>query len=116
MEEKKLLNTTSGLDMLGGDKSLYKMLINSFLTETPFDEHHLDSLITAGKNEEAGSYVHRCKGAAGQIGAELLYDAARTLDDVLKGRKTGDIPSLRVQFLDIYKETVKALMQYRTQL
>ncbi|HAH62934.1 MAG TPA: hypothetical protein DCL73_12660 [Treponema sp.] len=115
MEEKKLLNTASGIDMLSGDKLLYDMIITSFLTEEPFDEHKLDSFIAAGKNDEAGSYVHRCKGAAGQIGAEQLHDAARMLEDVLKGRKPGDIPSLKAQFLDIYNKTVRALMQYRTQ-
>lgn len=115
MEEKKLLNTVSGIDMLSGDKSLYDMLITSFLTDAPFDEHRLDSFIAAGKNDEAGSYVHRCKGAAGQIGAEQLHDAAGILEDALKGREPGDIPSLKAQFLDVYDKTVRVLIQYRTQ-
>ena len=116
MEEKKLLNTASGIDMLGGDKSLYQTLITSFLTENPFDDRYLDSLIISGKNEEAGSYIHRCKGAAGQIGAEQLYDAGQAFEDVLKGRKSGDIPSLRARFLAVYEATVRELSQYRTQL
>ncbi|MCK9170056.1 MAG: Hpt domain-containing protein [Treponema sp.] len=116
MEEKKLLNTASGLDMLGGDKSLYQMLITSFLTEAPFDDRHLDSLIASGKNDEAGSYVHRCKGAAGQIGAEKLHDEGQTFEDVLKGRKRGDVKSLHASFLAVYEATVRELSQYRTQL
>lgn len=116
MEDKQLLNTVSGLDMLGGDKSLYAVLIDSFLNETPFDEKQLDALIAAGKNTDAGTYVHRCKGAAGQIGAEKLHDAGQALEDVLKGRTTGDIPSLRSSFLALYAETAAALKAYRTQL
>jgi HPt (histidine-containing phosphotransfer) domain-containing protein len=116
MEKKKLLNTASGIDMLGGDKSLYKTLINSFLTEDPFDNDYLDSLISRGKNREAGSYVHRCKGVAGQIGAEQLYDACQTLEDVLKGLKSGDIPSLHDSLLAVYEATEKEIIQYRMQL
>lgn len=116
MEEKKLLNTDFGLSMLDGDTSLYKILIDSFLIESPFDEKKLDSLISDGKNEEAGSYVHRCKGAAGQIGAERLQSSGQIFEDVLKGRKTGNIQSLREQFLSVYRETEKALTQYRKQI
>jgi len=101
--------------MLGGDKSLYDILIKSFLYDVPFDEKQLDLLITAGKNEEAGTFVHRCKGAAGQIGAEQLHEAGQALEDVLKGRTQGDIPVLQAKFLGIYNETVKALIKYRMQ-
>jgi HPt (histidine-containing phosphotransfer) domain-containing protein len=116
MEEKKLLNTDFGLNMLGGDTSLYKLLIDSFLIESPFDEKKLDSLISEGKTEEAGSYIHRCKGAAGQIGAERLHSAGQLFEDVLKGRKAGNVQFLRDQFICVYRETEKVLTQYRTQI
>ncbi|MBQ9494522.1 MAG: Hpt domain-containing protein [Treponema sp.] len=113
---KQLLNTASALDMLSGDTSLYKLLADSFLYENHFERHTFNALITARKLTEAASYVHRTKGAAGQIGAELLHEAGQQLEDALRGRSDGDIAELAAHFANIYDKTISALTEQHTRI
>jgi HPt (histidine-containing phosphotransfer) domain-containing protein len=116
MDMLKLLNTSSALNMLDGKKTLYAELIDSYLDEMAFDSTRLESLISAGNLTDAGNYIHRCKGASAQLGAEQLAAAAQIFEDVLKGKKQGDLAALKKDFLLCYEETTAALRKYRIQL
>lgn len=103
-EQKELLNLKSALEMVGNEKELLIELLASFVNDTPFSTEKL-SLIKTNSREEAAKYVHYYKGAARQIGAELLAAAGQALEDVLRGKKTGDIEQLTKNFKDCYEST-----------
>ena len=87
-EQKKLLNLTAALEMVGNEKELLIDLLNAFVNDTPFSSEKLDNL-RSDSQEEAAKYVHYYKGAARQIGAEILAAAGQALEDVLRGKKNG---------------------------
>ena len=114
---RPILNTASGLDMLSGDTELYETLIDSFLEENANDKARFASLSEgAAKDESFVSFVHKTKGAAGQIGCEALYDAALALEGVLRGKEAGDAAALKRTFFKTYDETLSALMLYRKRI
>jgi len=114
---RSILNTVSGLDMLSGDTELYKTLVDSFLEENANDKAHFASLAeNAAQDKGFVSFVHKTKGSAGQIGCEALYDAALSLEGVLRGKEAGDAVALTREFFKIYDETLSALRQYRKRI
>ena len=112
MEESKttqVLNIQSALEMMGDDKDLLKELLTSFVTETIFEEQKLLDLEAQPDTTEAAKYVHLFKGGGRQLGAERLGESGQALEDVLRGRKTGNIPELTKAFVSDYKLTVAAV-------
>lgn len=109
---KAVLNTDFALEMLGGEKTLLKELLVSYMNDTPFDAEKVRKFAAEGKNTEGAGYVHYYKGSARQIGAEQLAEAGQNLEDVLRGKKSGDIPSLADAFEDCYKTAVSAMKSW----
>ena len=53
--------------------------------------------------------MHFYKGAARQLAAQKLAASGQALEDVLRGKKTGDIAALNKAFLSDYEEAVEAV-------
>ena len=103
-----VLNMTAALELVDGDKELYAMLLDAFLT-TPFVCATLDGYLAAQNTEEGARYVHAVKGAARQIGLERLAAAGQALEDVLRGKATGDTAALTDAYTAAYDEAVRAV-------
>lgn len=108
-DEKKVLNVKDALDMVDNDKDLYKTLLDSFINDIPFSTVHLEKLISDGNKEEGAKYVHLVKGAGRQLGTERLGVAAQELEDVLRGKKAGDISSLTTDMVREYNLALAAI-------
>lgn len=109
----EILNIAKALDMLDGEKELLIELLNAFVDtkeSEPFSLTKLISLEEANK-EEAAKYVHFFKGAARQIGAEVLASSGQELEDVLRGKKTGDLESMNAKFQKDYKIAFDAIKE-----
>lgn len=109
MPESKVFDRSSALELVDNDEELLQILIDSFLNENKFEKSELEKLISAGKMSEAASYVHATKGAARQLCMEKLKTSGQALEDVLRGKATGDIPILTARMLEDYEEAVKSL-------
>lgn len=103
-----LLNLNSALEMVGNEKELLIELLNGFANDKPFSSEKMNSIQTV-KSEEAAKYVHYYKGAARQIGAEALAASGQALEDVLRGKKTGNIKQLADKFKEYYDSTIEAV-------
>ena len=112
----EVLNINSAMEMVDNDRELYKMLLDAYLDDTPMDEQTLRQLETGGDPVEAAKYVHRYKGSAKQLGAEKLGQAAQNLEDVLRGKCSGDVESLTVNLMDEYKTALDAMKKTRESL
>lgn len=114
--QKEILNTTAALEMLSGEKELYKMLIDAFISDSPNNLDAIDSLIVDGKFEEARAYSHKIKGSASQIGAEQLAFALQYLEDGLKGNMTADVSALAKNANFVYNKTISFIKDFRQSL
>ncbi len=84
------LNREKGLAICLGDEALYSKLLHKFIaSESDFSQEFVQ-LFTNQQLEECKMKAHTLKGVAGNIGAELIYDKSRRLENVL----TGDVPLL----------------------
>ncbi|MCR5764119.1 MAG: Hpt domain-containing protein [Treponema sp.] len=109
-KEKKgeILNLKAALEMVGDEKELLIDLLNAFVNDSPFSTEKLADI--QSKNlEEAAKYVHYYKGAARQIGAEQLAASGQALEDVLRGKKTGNIEQLTKNFKECYEVAQEAV-------
>ncbi len=105
----ELLNTKAALEMVGDERDLLKQLLEAYLQDKPFDQDTLNSYVEQDNKLEAAKYVHYYKGAGRQLGAEQLGDAGQKLENVLRGKETGDVPTLIREFSSIYHHTVIAI-------
>lgn len=107
----QLLNTQAAKEMVDGDISLYRILLESYLNDKKLEEQKLIELESKEDTTEAAKYVHYFKGAARQLGAEILAQAGQELEDVLRKKTQGDIDALNSMFFKTYRETVEAMHQ-----
>ena len=105
----KIYDKQSALELVDNDEDLLSILVDSFLNENKFEKPVLENLIASGKMAEAASYVHATKGAARQLCMEKLKSSGQALEDVLREKTSGDIPSLISQMFTDYEEAISAV-------
>ena len=83
MEE--LLDVQEGLSFVDGDKDLYKILLEEFISsEKDFNKEAFLQGIQGQGLETAAKSVHKAKGAAFQLGAKAFGKKAQELEDILR--------------------------------
>lgn len=105
----QILNTQAAREMVDNDLSLYRILLESYINDKILDEEKLVSLEKMDDTTEAAKYVHYFKGAARQLGAEVLAQEGQQLEDVLRGKSTGDVAVLNKNFSEAYRGAVEAM-------
>lgn len=105
---KQIFNKTAALELTDNDEDLLNILISSFL-EVEFSMEELNKLISARNFEEAAAYVHKTKGAGRQLCMEKLAESGQNLEDVLRGKKEGNIQELSEIMNKDYQEAIKAV-------
>ena len=85
--------------------SLYKELIQMFFDDPQFKPEDLENLISTKNYEEGGKLSHLLKGISGTLGAEDLFNASKNLEDILKGKKEGNIEESKKLLLDLFEKT-----------
>ncbi len=78
------LNTTAGLQRLGGNRQAYRRLLERFAENQRDFADRVAEALAAGQRQEAVQRVHALKGVSGNLGAEPLYQAAGELEALLK--------------------------------
>lgn len=106
-----LINKEDALARLDNDTDLYKELINMFFDDPQFKPEDLEKLIADKNYEEGGKLSHLLKGVSGTLGAEDLFAASKNLEDILKGKKEGNIEEAKTQLLDLFEQTSVALKE-----
>lgn len=105
----QILNTKAARDMLDNDLSLYRILLESYINDKILDGEKLVSLEKKEDTTEAAKYVHYFKGAARQLGAEVLAREGQSLEDVLRKKADGNLEILNKNFIDAYVTAVEAM-------
>ncbi len=82
------------MEMVDNDISLYKILLESYISDKVLEQTKLEELESLEDTTEAAKYVHYFKGAARQLGAEFLAQAGQNLEDVLRNQTEGNVTEL----------------------
>ncbi|NCC65143.1 MAG: response regulator [Spirochaetia bacterium] len=69
----RLIDTKLGIRQVGGDPTVYKLLLSSFAKETRLLLDDLEDAVQAHNRSAISELVHRCKGSCGAIGASKAY-------------------------------------------
>lgn len=93
----EVFNRQLALEMVGDEEELLEMLEVSFVNDKKFKRDVLIDLENRNPME-AAAYVHSFKGAARQIAAERTALAGQNLEDVLRGKKEGNLIQLNEAF------------------
>lgn len=105
----QILNTAAAMEMVDNDISLYKILLESYISDKVLEQTKLEELESLEDTTVAAKYVHYFKGAARQLGAELLAQAGQNLEDVLRKKTEGNVSELNKSFVVAYNEAVEEM-------
>ena len=81
------INLTTGLRRMGGNHKLLRKLLIEFGHDYQNGVVRIETSLAAGDYEKVRRLVHTIKGAAGNLGAEILFKVAMELDEPLKQQR-----------------------------
>jgi HPt (histidine-containing phosphotransfer) domain-containing protein len=116
-EGKKRMNesefdTKTAIERLGGNKDLYRDLLGLFIYQYESIDTEILKLIGMNKIEELQCLVHTIKGVAGNLGADTLFEDAKTLNIDLKN---GNLDTALInKFNESMKTAIKAAKTLQT--
>ncbi|MDR9405121.1 MAG: Hpt domain-containing protein, partial [Halothece sp. Uz-M2-17] len=98
------LNVEMGLSRIGGDWSAYQNLLKRFQKNYQDFVTQLQTLFDEQKQVQAQRFIHTLKGAAGNIGADQLYQISAHLEQTLRDQKNLTFSELRQDWLSLQQE------------
>ncbi len=96
-----------------GDDEFAEELTRVFLEDASLQLERLRAAVAAADCNETAEAAHRLKGAGGNVGAEILAEACRCLEEA--GR-SGVENALQGGFDEVERELAKAREVFRTEL
>ncbi len=78
-----------GVRRMGGDRSLYRMVLTSFINEVRELLYALREAVKQGEAAGAASLVHKCKGSCGSIGALRAHTLCVRSEKELRAGESG---------------------------
>ncbi|WGS88327.1 MULTISPECIES: response regulator [unclassified Methylomonas] len=78
------IDVAQGIRRIGGNSEAYRRQLLRFLAHYADSVTELRASIEAGRFEEAEAHCHALKGVSGNLGAQALFEAASSVDAVLK--------------------------------
>lgn len=85
--DSDLLDVQAGIDRLRGNENLYKDIVLDFCKNDESFMNELDQQLAAENYDEARASLHQLKGAAGNIGANDLFQTAGELEARFKNHE-----------------------------
>ena len=74
------LDLTAGLSRLAGNRRLYRQLLEEFAADNAGTAAKIRAALDRGDRAAARRLAHAVKGVAGNIGAKVVFEAARSLE------------------------------------
>ncbi len=111
-ETAQIVDFHDGLKRIGGDKSIYRLVLQSFAEENSNVGAQLEAAIQAKDYEQGEQIVHKIKSSAGSIGAISLHDISVELQRALKENDERESAILSVEFYKCLKRTLIVLQEF----
>ena len=102
------LNVNLGLELIGGNWNSYQEILRIVQTSEEDYQTEIPAAINQGDLTKALYLVHSLKGLAGNIGAEILYKYAGSLEQDLRS-KTPDLEVLPTKAMTLVAELQQVL-------
>jgi two-component system, sensor histidine kinase and response regulator len=93
-EIKAVFNEEELLERLMGDKDLAQLVLTGFLEDIPIQIKKLRGQLEEGQSLGVGKQAHTIKGAAANVGANSLRDAAFELELAGKAENLDQVPAM----------------------
>ncbi len=103
ISEENALDFETGIKFMGGNASLYDMILSSYYTENRDIATQLRTQIDAGNYSNAIQIIHKLKSSSGSIGAKPLYEVTIDLQQALRDKD--------LQAIDKLSKTFEALLE-----
>ncbi len=97
------VNTVEGINRVAGNRELYYSLLKKFIDNNRNFMNDITRSVDSGDFDAAEKLAHALKGVAGNVGAELLFNKVRMLDDALRSTNV-DINSINSHLDSVEKE------------
>lgn len=98
--EVRALDIEAGLSNIGGDETVYKLVLEEFFKENTNTIDNLDNSLKDNNISDAIQIVHKVKGSSGSIGAKTLYNLAVEFQSALKNEEKERIIVLKNSFIN----------------
>jgi HPt (histidine-containing phosphotransfer) domain-containing protein len=109
-EIKEYLDAGKALERIRGNTKLFKLLLSTFLKDTPAQFAQLKGEIEANDREAAARTVHTIKGVAANLSMMTLYELSPALEALLK--TDSDAADALANYSSVYEKTVEAVKAY----
>lgn len=104
------------LALLNGNRAMLKKLLVQFAEKFADAAGNLDQLVQSNNIQEAAALLHSIKGAAGNLGAMALYEAAQNLEKGLAaGVITGGLDNFKLA-MEVTLKSIASLAAYDASL
>ena len=101
-----------GIKRMGGDKAIYRLVLQSFAEENSGVAEQLSGAIQVRDFAQGEQIVHKIKSSAGSIGAKNLHDIAVELHRALKDANESAITSLSASFYKCLGRTLSDIQSF----
>jgi HPt (histidine-containing phosphotransfer) domain-containing protein len=109
-EIQEYLAADKALERIRGNAKLFKLLLSTFLRDTPAQFQQLKGEVESNDRAAAAKSVHTIKGVAANLSMMKLYESSPALEALLK--TDADAADSFADYNAIYEKTVEAANAY----
>ena len=84
------IDVANGLNIIGGNKQLYRRLLGKLLDDFSGSAQKIKSLLSAGEEKQAEVLAHTVKGVGANLGAQELSASAGNLEKAIRDKANAD--------------------------
>jgi signal transduction histidine kinase/FixJ family two-component response regulator len=100
----KIFDKSRLLELLEGDMVLFKQLIKDYLEDIPIHMNKMKQALRTGDTEKIRFHAHSIKGESGNLGAQILSEAAFKMEIAAKNGEMDNIHSLAQSLESAFEE------------
>lgn len=108
----QVVDFKDGLKRMGGDRTIYRLVLQSFAEENRSVAEQLSGAIRSRDFALGEQIVHKIKSSAGSIGAKNLHDIAVELQCAFKDESESEIISLSATFYECLTRTLSDILMF----
>jgi CheY-like chemotaxis protein/HPt (histidine-containing phosphotransfer) domain-containing protein len=109
---ENVLEPEDGIRRLGGDRAIYRLILQEYLSENENVSEALDEMIKREDYAGAAQIVHKIKSSSGNIGAKSLYTAASDFQGSLTAGEQNEISRKYNVFTTLFTRLINEIQTF----
>ncbi|MBN1256259.1 MAG: Hpt domain-containing protein [Planctomycetes bacterium] len=111
-KDRQVFSVENSLDLVAGDKELLQEVIEDYIKDLPAKLQELQNAISEGNLKQVELISHSIKGTGVTLGAAILSEAARKVEDACMAGRTAEIPALFKAIPPAFEEYNQAVVDF----